>query len=266
MKLHNKTLVLSGGGSGIGRALCLALLDRGARVAIADVNEAGMEETRKLAGNKAGQLSLHKLNIADRQAVEDFAKSLITQYGAVDGIINNAGIIQPFVKVNELDYEKMERIMNVNFYGTLYMVKSFLPHLLSRSEAHIVNVSSMGAFIPFPGQTLYGASKAAVKLLTEGLYAELMEGPVRVTLVMPGAVNTNITANSGVAVPGGAKASEAKMQPLAPEKAAAIILDAVERDELHVLVGSDARFLNFYYRLSPGRAIRFIVNKMKGLM
>lgn len=266
MKLHNKTLVLTGGGSGIGRALCLALLDRGARVAIADVNEAGMEETRKLAGNKAGQLSLHKLNIADRQAVEGFAQSLIAQYGTVEGIINNAGIIQPFVKVNELDYEKMERIMNINFYGTLHMVKAFLPHLLSRSEAHIVNVASMGAFIPFPGQTLYGASKAAVKLLTEGLYAELMDSPVRVTLVMPGAVNTNISANSGVTMRGNASASEAKMQPLAPEKAAVIILDAVERDELHVLVGSDARFLNFYYRLSPGRAIRFIVNKMKGLM
>ncbi|WP_252629481.1 SDR family oxidoreductase, partial [Enterobacter sp. JH539] len=89
--------------------------------------------------------------------------------------INNAGIIQPFVKIDQLGYEVVERVFNVNFYGTLYMTKTFLPHLLTRPEAHIVNVSSMGGFLPVPGQTIYGASKAAVKLFTEGLHSELAD-------------------------------------------------------------------------------------------
>lgn len=116
---------------------------------------------------------------------------MIDQHGKVDGIINNAGIIHPFLKVNELEYDKIKLVMDINFYGTLYMVKSFLPYLLKRPVAHIANVSSMGGFLPVPGQTIYGASKAAVKLLTEGLRAELKDTNVKVTLVFPGGVSTN---------------------------------------------------------------------------
>ncbi|MEK3683510.1 SDR family NAD(P)-dependent oxidoreductase [Paenibacillus sp. FSL R10-2736] len=118
-------------------------------------------------------------------------EQVIDQHGKVDGIINNAGIIHPFLKVNELEYDKIKLVMDINFYGTLYMVKSFLPYLLKRPVAHIANVSSMGGFLPVPGQTIYGASKAAVKLLTEGLRAELKDTNVKVTLVFPGGVSTN---------------------------------------------------------------------------
>ncbi|WP_305954202.1 SDR family oxidoreductase [Paenibacillus sp. FSL H8-0259] len=118
-------------------------------------------------------------------------EQVIDQHGKVDGIINNAGIIHPFLKVNELEYDKIKLVMDINFYGTLYMVKSFLPYLLKRPVVHIANVSSMGGFLPVPGQTIYGASKAAVKLLTEGLRAELKDTNVKVTLVFPGGVSTN---------------------------------------------------------------------------
>jgi short-subunit dehydrogenase len=97
-----------------------------------------------------------------------------------------------------LPYDAIERVLNVNLYGVIYMTKAFLPHLLTRPEAHIVNVSSMGGFFPVPGQSLYGASKAAVKLLTEGLYSELIDTNVRVTAVFPGAIATNISQNSGL--------------------------------------------------------------------
>ncbi len=115
-------------------------------------------------------------------------------YGYVDGIINNAGIIQPFVRVNDLSYDAIESVINVNFYGTLYMVKTFLPHLLRRPEAHIVNISSMGGFLPVPGQTIYGAQKLPW-FQTEGLHSELKDTNVRVTVVFLGAINTNITMN-----------------------------------------------------------------------
>src|SRR5690606_11676546 len=124
-------------------------------------------------------------------------------------------------------YDAIDRVMNVNFYGTLYMTKAFLPHFLERKEAHIVNLSSMGGFLPVPGQSVYGASKAAIKILTEGLYAELLETPVNVSVVFPGATNTNITKNSDVKTPGGLDAitSDLAARMLPANKAAEIILN-----------------------------------------
>ena len=264
MKVQNKTIVVTGGGSGMGRELVLQLLQKGARVATADISVTGLAETTNLAGEMADRLSTHVLNIADREKVEAFPAEVIEAHGAVDGIINNAGIIQPFIDVKDLDYERIERIMNVNFYGTLYMIKAFLPHLLERPEAHIANVSSMGGFIPFPGQTFYGASKAAVKLLSEGLYAELKDSNVGVTVIHPGAVNTNITENSGVESPT-ANIDEEQMKALEASKAAAIMINGIEKNKFRLLVGKDAGFLDKFYRLSPRRAVHFIVKQMGAL-
>jgi NAD(P)-dependent dehydrogenase (short-subunit alcohol dehydrogenase family) len=174
MKVQNKVVVVTGGGNGMGREVVRNLLFRGARVAAVDLDEAGLQETTTLTGNNKDNLSTHVVNIADRVAVEELPGLVIARHGGVDGLINNAGIIQPFARINDLDYEAIERVMNVNFYGTPYMTKAFLPHLLKRPEAHIANVSSMGGFLPVPGQSIYGASKAAVKLFTEGLHSELL--------------------------------------------------------------------------------------------
>lgn len=268
MKVQNKIVVVTGGGSGMGRELVLALLSRGASVAAVDINASTLEETVKLAGMNQGNLATYTVNIADRALVEALPERVISRFGAVDGIINNAGVIQPFVKLKDLDYAAIDRVMNVNLFGTLYMTKAFLPHLLARPEAHITNISSMGGFLPVPGQTIYGASKAAVKLLTEGLSSELQGTNVRVTVVFPGAMGTNIAVNSGVMdtlqVKGEVGESPIKM--LAPDKAARIILDGIENNRYRVLVGSDARFMDAIYRLHPQRAARFILNQMSGLL
>ena len=139
------------------------------------------------------RLSTHVVDITDRTAVQALPAEVVVVHGAVDGLINNAGIIQPFVPVAELDDATIERVLDVNLMGTLHMVQAFLPTLVARPEAHLANVSSMGGFFPFPGQTMYGASKAAVRLLTEGLYAELLDTNVRVSVIFPGAVNTGIS-------------------------------------------------------------------------
>jgi short-subunit dehydrogenase len=155
--------------------------------------------------------------------------------------------------------------MDVNFFGALYMIKAFLPHLLLRPTAHIANISSMGGFLPVPGQTVYGASKAAVKLMTEGLYAELLSTNVRLTVVFPGAIGTNISANSGLKVdPEMAEKSTIKM--LAPKEAARIIIDAVEKNRYNVMVGSDSKMMDFIYRLSPKMATGLIYKQMKSLL
>ena len=265
MKVQNKVMVVTGGGNGIGRELVLLLLSKGARVAAVDIDAAGLEETAALAGENKTRLSLHEVNITDRTSVEALPAQVLAHHGAVDGIINNAGIIQPFVRLNDLDYDAIERVMKVNLYGTIYMVKAFLPHLLQRPVAHVANISSMGGFLPVPGQTVYGASKAAVKLLTEGLYSELLNSNVRVTLVYPGATGTNIAANSGVTIQSQGQASRAARM-LPADTAARRIVEAIEKDRYSVLVGSDTKLMDLLYRLSPKMAAGFIYKQMKALL
>ena len=268
MKTQNKIIVVTGGGNGIGRELVLHLLNKGARVAALDISEAGLKETAELAGAKKDNLSLHVVNITDRAAVEALPEQVIARHGAVDGVINVAGIIQPFVRINDLEYAAIERVMNVNFYGTLYVTKTFLPHLLKRPEAHIANVSSMGGFLPVPGQGIYGASKAAVKLMAEALHSELSNTNVKVTVIFPGAIGTNIAGNSGVgdSLKVDASSNQRAMKVLPPSKAAEIIVDGIERDEYEILVGRDSAFMNFIYRLSSKRAARFISKQMASLL
>ncbi|TNE31040.1 MAG: SDR family oxidoreductase [Bacteroidetes bacterium] len=266
MKVEGKVWVVTGGGSGMGRELVLLLLKRGAKVATLDINGDSLAETAKLAGDRAQSLSTHVLDITDREKVHAFPEEVIKIHGAVDAIINNAGIIQPFIKVNELEYDVIERIININFYGTLYMVKAFLPHLLKREEGYIANISSMGGFLPVPGQTFYGASKAGVKLLTEGLHSELMETNVRVSCIFPGAIDTNITANSGVETPGHEKADASKFKTLPAPEAARIMLDGIEKNKYHIFVGKDSSFMNKLWRLAPERAAKLIYSKMKALL
>jgi short-subunit dehydrogenase len=265
MQSKNKVFVVTGGGNGIGRELVLNLLNRGAKVAAIDLIEASLSETKNIAGVKAINLSTHILNITDRQKVEQLPEEIIKQHGAIDGLVNCAGIIQPFVRINDLDYSSIDKVLGVNFYGSLYFIKAFLPHLLKRNEAHILNVSSMGGFLPVPGQGIYGASKAAVKLLTEALYAELLDTGVKVSVVFPGAIGTNISANSGVEAPKMPEGnSNIKMLP--PFEAAEIIISSMEKNKFHIYVGKDSKFMNLLYRLNPQYATRLISKQMRALL
>ena len=265
MELTSKTFVVTGGGNGIGREVVLALLARGARVAAVDLNADGLAETAQLAATASDRLSQHSLNVADRDAVLALPDAVLAAHGQVDGLLNVAGVIQPFVKIQDLGFDQIERVMNVNFWGTVNTTKAFLPHLLARPAAGIVNVSSMGGFLPVPGQAAYGASKAAVKLFTEALFAELQGTAVAVTVVFPGGVATNITANSGVDVPtmvGGGK----QPRTTTPADAARQIVEGLEKGSFRVRIGSDAKFMDRLSRLSPRRATLLIANQMKALL
>jgi short-subunit dehydrogenase len=266
MKVMNKVIVVTGAGGGIGSALVKNLLSKGATVAAVDLNEKALKDLIKTA-NAGDKLSIYPLNLTNLEEVEALPEKVIKTHGAVDGIINNAGIIHAFVPISELSYEKIKQVMDINFYGTLYMVKSFLPHLLERPEGHIVNISSMGGFLPVPGQSIYGASKAAVKLMTEGLHSELMDTNVHVTMVFPGGVATNITGNSGVDMSKLANGDQAsKYKVLKPEEAAIIIIEGMEKNKYRVLAGSDAVMMDRLYRLMPKKAAGIIAKKMKDIM
>ncbi len=266
MKLDGKVIVVTGAGSGMGREVALEAVRRGARVAAVDLNATTLAETLALA--PAGdRLSTHVVDITDRAAVARLPQAVIDRLGAVDGLVHCAGIIQPFVRFKDLDQASIERVFDVNWWGTLALSQAFLPVFLTRPESHIVNVSSMGGFLPVPGQTIYGASKAAVKLFTEGLHSECAGTSVHVTVVFPGAVATNITTNSGVDIPIPPEmASQAARRTLAADKAARIILDGMEKNAYRVLVGSDAKLMDRLYRLAPRRAAGFIARQMKDLL
>lgn len=268
MKVANKVIVVTGAGGGIGGELVLELLKRGAKVAAVDLQAESLQAISKRVGTKADHLSTHPLDITNKTKVQQLPAAVMKEHGEIDGLINCAGIVQPFVTVNELDYAAVERVMGVNFYGTLYMTKAFLPHLLKRDEAYIANVSSMGGFLPVPGQSVYGASKAAVKLLTEGLYAELLDTPVRVSIVFPGATDTNITKNSKVKMPAlkNPDAAKSSFKLLSPQKSAEIIITGIEKNKPQIFTGSDSKLMNRLYRFNPVFATKFITKQMKSLL
>jgi NAD(P)-dependent dehydrogenase (short-subunit alcohol dehydrogenase family) len=267
VEVAGKVLVVVGGGNGIGRAVVNELLRRGARVAAVDVRQASLDETVQLAG-AADRLATFQVDITDRAAVDALPAQVVDALGEADGLVNVAGIIQPFVRLVDLDHDAIRRVIDVNLHGTINTVKAFLPHLLGRPVAHVANVSSMGGFLPVPGQTVYGASKAAVRLLTEGLYSELLDTDVGVSVIFPGAVRTGITANSGVDIPGGAAVEDggSSFPTTEPDDAARTIVDGIEADRLHVYVGRDSRLMGVMNRLAPRRSTHLIQRKMKDLL
>ncbi len=265
MEVRDKVVAVTGGGNGIGRQVVLELLRRGAKVAAVDIRQESLDETIELAA-AGDRLATFAVDITNRSATESLPAEIADAHGPVDAVINVAGIIQPFVPLKDLEFEAIDRVINVNLYGTINIVKAFLPTLLQRPEAHLANVSSMGGFLPVPGQTIYGATKAAVKLMTEGLYAELLETNVGVSVIMPGAVSTEITTNSGVEVPGADSEQASNYPTTSPEDAAKIILDGVEKGRLHIFVGRDALMMSVLNRAAPKRSTHLIQRQMKSLL
>lgn len=266
MLLQGKVIVVTGAGSGIGQQIALLLLERGATVAAVDINSDGLQQTNMLADHHAvlNRVSLHTVDISNRQSVERLAVEVIQCHGCVDGIINNAGIIHPFIAINNLSYEMIDRVINVNLYGVVYFIKTFLPLLLERPEGHVTNISSMGGLFAFPNQSIYGASKAAVKVISEGLLTELNGTNVGVTVVYPGAIATDITKNCGAHNEKFDKAQ--KIYGGTPPKIAALrIVDAIESKKSRVLIGPDAVAMSILYRLFPHQTVK-LVHKIMNLV
>lgn len=265
MEIRDRVFVVTGAGNGIGREVALALLARGARVAAVDLSAAGLAETAQRA-SAGDRLTTIPVDITDRAAVLALPDAVLAAYGQVDGLINVAGIVHDFVPIADLGFEDIERVMAVNYWGTVNPTKAFLPLLTARPESSLVNVTSMGALVPVPGQSAYGASKAAVKLFTEGLIAEHQSGPLRVTVVFPGGVATNILGNSGVAARGRADPAASAATMTSPQDAARQIVDAVVTGAPRVTIGKDARALDRLSRLMPARAIPIVARKMRDLV
>ena len=263
MKIKGKNVIITGGASGVGKELTKQMLKLGCNVASIDINAENLEKLKEELNSK--RLRTYVVDMGSVESIKEFRENYKKDYSDVDIIINNAGIIQPFVKVEELDDKTINKVMNVNFFGPVNLIRFFMEDLTKdRSEQYIVNVASMGGFFPFPGQTIYGASKAALKIFTEGLYAELEKTNVRVMIVLPGAMATNITQNSGVSM-GTSSKEDSPMKLLSAEDAAAQIIKGMEKNKFKIFVGQDAKFLRFLYKWNDKKAIKFINDKMKNM-
>jgi NAD(P)-dependent dehydrogenase (short-subunit alcohol dehydrogenase family) len=257
MQLSGKVIVVTGAGSGIGRELALQICARGAVVAGVDYQPESLAATGAMVLARGGKMSEHVVDVSIRDQVAALPASVLAEHEVVDGIINNAGIIHAHETIELLPPEQVERVFNINWWGTYYLVMAFLPHLRQRPMASIVNMSSMGGYMPFPGQVAYGASKAAVKLLTEGLRVELKrDSNIQVAVVYPGAVSTGITDNSpDISDDFKEKVREqTKTRDIGLSAAAAAtrILHGMERGQSRILVGKDSWIIDKLYRLMPG--------------
>jgi NAD(P)-dependent dehydrogenase (short-subunit alcohol dehydrogenase family) len=267
---EGKVIAITGAGSGIGRALALDLAARGAVVALADKDADGLAETRRLLGNRAASITL--LDVTDTPALQAWVDGAVAEWGRLDGIINNAGlsVVAPFADCPREDFD---RVMAVNFTGVVEGCRAALPHVRAAAAKDgvgwIVNISSVFGMMGYPTQSAYNASKYAVRGLTEAMAMELAltDPNVAVIRVHPGGIKTNVAKNSKriALLPGqdpntDFAAEFEKNAPTTPEQAAATIIRGMERRQHRVLIGPDARFIDWVVRLFPVSYFRIIGN------
>jgi NAD(P)-dependent dehydrogenase (short-subunit alcohol dehydrogenase family) len=261
-ELRDKVVAVTGAGSGIGRALCQELAARGAHVALADVNQEGLAETvASLAGGT--KVTSHHVDVSNRAAVEGYAADVKAQHGGADIIINNAGVVAR-ASIEECSYEDLAFVLGVNLWGVIHGTKAFFPLMRERGGGHIVNISSINAFVPFPLNGPYNMSKYAVHGLNETLMQELIGDTIRVTGVYPGGVKTNI-ANSARNVSKEEALQFTRRARTKPEEAARVILNAVEKNKKRVFVGMDAKVLAAAKRSAPASTLSFFAWAMPRL-
>lgn len=265
---RDKVAVVTGAGSGIGRALALALCERGAHVALSDIDEAGLAETASQAGAFGTKLTAQHLDVADRAAVAAHAAQVVADHGRVNLVVNNAGVGLSS-SILDMQHADIEWLMGINFWGVVHGTQAFLPHLKASGDGHVVNVSSVFGMIGVPGQGAYNAAKFAVRGYTAALRQELeIEGwPVSATCVHPGGIKTNIARNSRF--PNPPKPGEPSHEEMVkqfdrvarttPERCAAVILRAVEKNRRRVLVGFDAKLIALMERLFPNGYQRLLI-------
>jgi NAD(P)-dependent dehydrogenase (short-subunit alcohol dehydrogenase family) len=256
--IRGKVAVITGAGSGIGQALAYDLARRGAKLAISDIDSTGLAETTKQLRVIGAPVHAAQLDVTDRAAVLSYADEVAAEYGTVNIVINNAGIAFTG-DVEQMSFEQIERVMDVDFWGVVNGTKAFLPHLIASGDGHVVNISSLFGLLAVPGQSAYNAAKFAVRGFTEALRQEMLVNghPVQVTCVHPGGIKTAIARNAGAVDGQDTKAIadlfDKKLAKTSAESAARSIRRAVIGNRPRAVVGLDAKILDVLVRITgPG--------------
>ena len=269
----DKVAAITGAGSGIGQQLALQLATQGCHLALSDMNEQGLAETLALVSKYPIEVSLTRVDVAQKDQVYAWAEETQQRFGRINLIFNNAGVALAS-SVDGMTYDEMEWIFNINFWGVVYGTKAFLPYLKQSGEGHIINTSSLFGLTAQPTQSAYNATKFAVRGFTEALRQELdiEAGNVSATCVHPGGIRTNIANNAKMSDsirslglnPEKASRSFNKVLKTPPEEAAKVILKAVQQNQARVLIGNDAKILDLIQRITPTRyaqAMNYLTRK-----
>ncbi|MDV7245667.1 MULTISPECIES: SDR family NAD(P)-dependent oxidoreductase [Rhodococcus] len=249
-----KVVVITGAGSGIGRALAVNLAGQGAKLAISDMDTVGLAETARQVAALGAEVKSDHLDVTEREAVLAYADAVHAHFGKINQVYNNAGIAY-HGEFEKSEFKDIERIMDVDFWGVVNGTKAFLPHLIASGDGHLVNISSLFGLLSMPGQTAYNSAKFAVRGFTESLRQEMLiaKHPVKVTCVHPGGIKTaiarNATAGPGEDLDTFAQFFDKKLARTSPEDAAATIVKGVRKSKARVLIGADAKFLDAWVRV-----------------
>jgi short-subunit dehydrogenase len=247
MKTFNgKTAVITGAGSGLGRSFALQLYAAGSRLALCDIDLSGIEETLRIIGDSSNRVSLHQADVANREHMSRVATDVFSQHGAVDILINNAGISLTPHLFEETSNELFEKVLNINMWGVYNGIRAFLPHLKTRPEAKIVNISSLAGLVGLYGYSAYSMSKFAMRGLSEALQSELAGSNVSILLVHPGGVKTNIIKNAPNLQSDQREAAHnnfSKFALLSADQTTKKILRAVLKGKNRLILGADAHIV-----------------------
>ncbi|HVP27937.1 MAG TPA: SDR family NAD(P)-dependent oxidoreductase [Myxococcota bacterium] len=253
--LRGKVAVITGAGSGIGRALAMAFADEGCHLALVDLHEQGLQATAAALAGRGLRVSTHLADVADRARMKALPAEIEAVHGAVDLLFNNAGVTIN-KSFEDSPIEELDFVVGVNLWGVIHGCHYFLPYLKKRPEAHIVNTSSLAGFLGLPLQASYCLTKAAVKSLSESLRAELAVHRIGVTSIHPGTIRTNIL-RAAAPRSGANRAGTERLAGLMerfgmpPEKLARRVVKATKRNRARVRIGFDSFLGDWLKRLLP---------------
>lgn len=256
MKLFkDKVVVITGAGSGIGRALAIEFSKLGAILALNDFNADTLNETKNIINPVGVKIYTEAFDVGDATAMFEFANNVKASLGAADIIINNAGVAIKGQALLNMVLEEMKWLTNINYWGVVNGSKAFLPQLLEKSEAAIVNISSVIGLVGFLHSTAYSASKFAVRGFSESLMLELTDTSVSVHCVHPGGIKTNIVKAAKVRSGGDAISKDSEFEnkylTCSPEKAAKVIINGIKKKKFRILIGKEAYAMELGSRLAP---------------
>jgi len=264
-----KVAVITGAGSGIGRELALCLARRGVTVAVVDLNKDGATAVVDEITAAGGTATAHGTDVSSEADMRAMREEVLAAHSVVDIVVNNAGIVTEPVALTETTMDDIHRVLDVNLFGVIHGSIVFLPDLLTRPEANLVNVASYAGLLGASKMSAYCTSKFGVRGFTETLRMETVGTPVTVTLALPGVTKTAIMRNSPVVADGRKERLQATFDNgpgASAESVAEAIIAGIRKNKPRVLAGTDTKGIDLLTRIAPGAYSRLLAGSLRRAM